>query len=388
LITARNIFVLIVVSCITFFVSNNLLDGTLKNTGNLSGEIKSPPDSLYRWNIRNEAPFKYRILHRIIVSGSYQALSQQRDNNLLFFKVYQTYAWLFHTGAILLFYYFLLLLGLKNYSLAGAILFALLPPMLLAYNVPVHTREDTLAYCILLAGLIAILKNQLGWVLILSVIGVLCRETLLFIPLIYLLYDRQQKLLMRVFVIVVSLASFGFLRWYFGLNPYDFAEGFNWNVRHPDQVIGFLYISFGFLWVPFIISLLRNTEKPASIQFIHRSGWGALAIILVTTFLGGIFNEIRLLYLLAPWIITLSLNYCNEIKDDFNAIFSSKKYLVFVGVSGVITVGICLLILAYQESFLHSSKYGISYPKWIIATCVQVFLTIITCPLFVWLRKV
>jgi hypothetical protein len=385
-ITTRNIFVLIFISGVSFYLSNNLLDGTLKNGTNLAGELKSPQDSLYVWNIGNEAPFKYRVLHRAIVFGTYSMLRADSDSNLLFFTIYRTYALIAHAGAVVMFYFFIGMTDLKDLRLFGALLFALLPPMLLAYNVPVHTREDTLAYCLLLAGVISVIKNKPLFVLLISLAGVLSRETLLILPVVYLFFQHKQQLSVRLGILAATAAVFAFLRFYIGLNKYDHTEGLRWNISHPDQVLGFLFISFGFLWFPFFLNLFirkNNTIRSTDLDILHRSAPTALVLILTTTFLGGIFNEIRLLYLLSPWIIVLALfQYKNTMLAIHERVIS-KPFIFFIIFLALIVASLTAVLMKNYESFIPASRFGISYGKWIIVTCIQAFLTLLTAPLFI-----
>ena len=386
MINTRNIFVLIFISGLTFYLSNNLLDGTLKSEVNLGGELKSPPDSLYLWNIGKEAPFKYRILHRAIVSGTYGALKSTPHDSGLFFTIYKTYALIAHVGAVLIFYFFIGITDLKNLRLPGAVLYAMLPPLLLAYNVPVHTREDTFAYCLLLTGIVGIIKNKPLIVLLTSLIGIFCRETLLILPVIYLFFQHKQLFSLRVVILLLTAGVFFLIRFYIGLNKYDHTEGLRWNLTHPDQVFGFLFVSFGFLWFPFLLNLLTRKNNPiklTNLDVLYRSAPTVVALILITTFLGGIFNEIRLLYLLAPWVITLALYQYEIRKLTIHQRLMSKSFLLFITITALVIVPLTIIIMRSYESFIPASKYGISYGKWIIITCIQVFLTLLTAPLFI-----
>lgn len=390
MIITRNILILTFISSITFWASNFLLDGTLKSNINLGGELKSPADSLYQWSIGNEAPFKYRVLHRAIVSGTYALLKGDTHNNHLFFTIYTVYALLAHIVAVILFHFLIGITTLKDFRLIGAVLFALLPPLLFAYNVPVHTREDTLAYCLLLVGMICVLRDKPLFVLLASIAGVLCRETLLMVPVIYLLFQHKQKFSIRLSILIASIALFAILRFYIGLNKYDHAEGLRWNLSHPDQLIGFLFISFGFLWLPFFLTLFTRKDelsKSSELYILQRSAPVALALILITTFLGGIFNEIRLLYLLAPWIIPLALYHYRNNQLLIMQRATTKPFVIYAVITTITVVLVTMFVMSNYELLIPASKFGISYSKWILVTCIQTFVTLLTVPLLIRVAK-
>lgn len=386
----KHLLILLAIVSTTFFVSNVLINGSLNHKLNLSGELKSPADSLYQWKISQEAPFKYRVLHRVIVGGIYQILSNDRNNNELFFTTYRIMAFIFHLLAICIFYYFLSQTHLKIYSLPGAVIFALLPAMSLAYNVPVHTREDTLAYSILLLGLVSILKNKPAWILAFSILGLLCRETLLLLPFVNLFYNLKQKPWIRLSTAAFCFLVFFAIRIYFGNSNYNHWEGLRWNIQNLEQVIGFAYITFGFLWLPILTSLIDQSNGIAIIPIITPSRLAVTILILITTFVGGIFNEIRLLNLLAPWIIVLALSYFenSKFKESIQLLLKSRWYIIFILTAAIIAVGFAMVILTNGSILIDKSKYQIPYGAWISVTFIQVYLSIISLPIFVtYLRK-
>lgn len=358
-----------------------MLDGTLNKTTNLSGELKSPPDSLYLWKIANEPPFKYRVLHKLIVTKTYHLVCGVQDNNDLFFILYKTEAFLLHFLAILTFYYFLTQINLSESALTGAILFALLPPLFLAYNVPVHTREDTLAYCFLILGLLSIIKNNAFLILLYAVIGVLCRETLLLLSFVNLFFNKNQNIYVRLLISVSSFAVFIIIRWYCGVEKYNYWEGLNWNINNLGQVVGFAYVTFGFLWIPFLLSLIKKKTRPRQQELIYKSSLAVFILIIITTFIGGIFNEIRILYLLAPWVITVGLSYYTEHKAEIISELKSKRFRLYACMIllPMIAITSCGIIVA--RSYLYS-QYNIPYTTWIVTAAIQLYLGFLWVPYF------
>jgi hypothetical protein len=381
LISFRKIIILLVIAGASFSFSNFWLSGTLSSKYKLGAELKSPPDSLYKWTIATQAPFKYRALHRAIVSSTYNLVKGKSENNDTFLFIYRSEAFIFHCLGILLFYFFLIKINLSDTALVGAIVFALLPPLLLAYNMPVHTREDTLAYCFLILGLLAIIKNSSFQILLVAFLGVICRETLLLIPFVNLFYNNKQGIFTRLFIASFAFITFIGLRFYLGIERYDYWEGLRWNLNNIEQIITFGFLSFGFLWIIFIWSFFDKNNTTYSDTIIYRSRVPVFLLVIATTLIGGIFNEIRLLYLLAPWVISVGLQFY---KSHRVAIVSSIKTRGFQ-IYGCVLFILFAVGTAYIQSIVaknFTSKYDISYSTWIVVLSVQGYLSILCIPYF------
>lgn len=377
----KQLLILVILAGSTFFASNTFLNGSLTNPFHLSGELKSPKDSTYLWKIGNEPPFQYRILHRAAITPIYKLVSGEQDNNQTFFLTYKIGALFFHLLAVLIFYFFLVQINLSEMALSGAILFALLPPLAAAYNLPVHTREDTMAYSLLILGLLAIMKNKVPLIFLFAILGVLCRETLLLIPFVNLFFNKRQNLFLRLFISSIAFGTFLLVRWHFGLPSYDYWEGLRWNVANVDQVIGFSFITFGFLWLPFFLSFLRTKEVTRTIPIITPSGPSVFVLVVATTFLGGIFNEIRLLYLLSPWVIVATLSYYLKNEKEIKLRFFSKRYLAFASIALLVAIVLGGFALSNATRLVGTSQYDIPFALWIVLTILQVYLSSITVPL-------
>jgi hypothetical protein len=380
----KQIITLLFIAAVTFSFGNFALNGSIAEKTNLSGELKSPKDSLYLWKISKEPPFKYRLLHKAIILGSYSMARGYRLENDTFYFVYGIGAFSFHFLSILLFYYLLLKVDFAKNAIWGAAIFALLPPFLLAYIPPVHTREDMLAYCLLIAGIVATIENKGYQIAIFSIAGVLCRETLLLIPFVNLFFNLNQGILKRLAIASISIAIFVGIRIYLGTEPYNHWEGLNWNLAHPIQVVGFGYLTFGLFWIPFIINLFPSkNSRPYSLKLIYNSAKYVFPLVIVTTFLGGIFNEIRILYLLAPWVIILNIDYYCKNQSRIR-LYLNSMLLRWVAVITLIFISLSVIIVFTQlENFITPSKYPIPYEAWIITAAFQLFLGIIFTPYFV-----
>jgi hypothetical protein len=152
--------------------------------------------------------------------------------------------------------------------------------------------------------------------------------------------------------------------------PYDFLEGFKWNNENAVQVVGFLILSFNVLWVPFLAhlikpSLFKGPENRLQ-DFILRSSPMAFIVIIGTTYLFGIFNEIRLLYLLSPWVITAALNWTINYEAQIKAQVVKSTSIIF-GVMVFVAAAIAVyFVLRFQNKLLVPGKYEIPYSIWII----------------------
>jgi hypothetical protein len=384
---SKNTFLLLLVfvSGSLFFVSNHYLRGYLRSEVTLAREIKTPLDSISQYRIASEAPFKYRILFPGIIKGSYFLTSGEKDEHR-FFLTYTIWSLIFYASSVSAFYWLLLSCGFSpKTSFAGSCLFLLLPSMLLAFTLPVHTREDTLAYTLLFTGLVFLIRDQWIPFVLVSLLGVLCRETLLILPLVYFFYARDAARMKRVITLALPLLLWVSLRAFLGPDEYDVWLGLRWNLANMEQVIGFLFISFNFCWLPFIMGLVTGSPNPTkeifAIGFFRRSAWFVGAVIVFTTFVGGIYNEIRLLHLLSPWVIIITIDFIGKRKSWIISIIKKTWYRFFF-LGCAIFCGIILFIfLHYQERIIIPGKFAVPYHLWIISSVCYIFILLLFLPI-------
>ncbi len=376
--------IICLVATTVFFLSNENLKGYLRCDSCLGKEIHSPPDSLYNYELSNKAPFKYRILFPTIVKVSH-ALVFDRFDNIGFYYTYKFWSWFFYVSSACLLFYLMTFAGFSDgHCLTGAFIFILLPPMLMAYTLPVHTREDPLAYSILFIGLMALLKDKKILFVVISVVGVLCRETLLLLPMLYFFFSDDKNILRRLVIPAIPSIAWLTLRLSMKHAEYDVEEGFKWNNNNIEQVFGFLFITFNVLWIPFIFHVinlknrLQTTNKVR--QFFYRTSLLTLITILLTTYFGGIYNEIRLLYLLAPWMILITLDFVEQYGDRMKVLVLTKKYLLYIFLITVVCVVITLFTLKYQPRLIVPGKYRVPYHLWIIISMIYIYITLIFVP--------
>lgn len=380
------ILLIIVIASAEFVVSNHWLKGYLRDPLYLAKEIKTPPDHLQDYRITEEAPFSYRVMFPAIVKSTFSVFFDDGDNAGFYF-VYRLWSWIFFVLSAIALFLLIREAGFTSeWSFVGTMIFLLMPATLFAFTLPVHTREDTLAYTLLFAGLIFLLRQNTFMVTFISIAGVLTRETLLILPLLWILFVRKDSIAKQLPVLAIPLSVWLSVRSLVGAPPYDPWLGLKWNLSNPEQVIGFLFIAFNFLWVTMILLIRRRQISVTSndtIRFFHRSAFFTLVVIIVTTFVGGIYNEIRLLTIAMPWMIVVFLSYARKGAPHIVKLLKTNWYLIFGGCMLIICgVGLWFL-LQHRASLIEPGKYAVPYDQWIVSAVVYIFITVLIIPLFV-----
>lgn len=377
--------------CVTavslFYFSIGNFKGSLSREKNEKDLAYHTIDSLDCYEITKKLPFKYRVLFPSIVNTSFYATHESNDP-VGYFHTYKFWSLVFFVTSTLAMFYLLRSVGFEpGYSFSGALVFLLLPPMLLAYTLPVHTREDTLGYSLFFTGLIFLIKENRIWFIIVSLLGVFTRETLLLLPLLYLFYSGDKNLIRRFLISGAPVLVWIAIRLGIGMEKYDVWEGLKWNLDNPDQVIGFLFITFNLCWIPFLIHLiyyrsnLRSTEGQP-IHFFYRTAVFSLFIILATTFIGGIFNEIRLLYLFVPWIIVIFIDFVRSNIGLFQASLTKKTFWIYAFFALMFCSFLIYVVMLNWQRFIVPGKFNVPYELWIIVSVGYLFLTLLFIPVF------
>jgi hypothetical protein len=377
---------LVVCAILVFFTSNHLMEGYLRSEETLAKEVKSRPSAVEEYRIASQAPFKYRLLFPAIIKGTYGIFyGTASGDGKGFYHTYKFWSGVFYVSSVLAFFFLLSTSGFNApYSFGGTLIFLLLPPMLVAFTLPVHTREDTLAYTVMFLGLIAIIKRNPGWVLIISMVGAITRETLLLLPLLYFFYSEDRLLWRRIVIAGVPGLLWISTRILMGNEQYDVLEGLRWNLANPEQVAGFLFVSFNVCWLSYVLHVVffrrgvREAEWPR--KFFYKSSLFTLSVILITTFAGGIFNEIRLLYLFAPWMIIIFLDFIRENTGSIMLVMSRKGYWWYV--LGCLAFCVVLLVVVsfYRERIIVPGKWAVPYEQWIVLSICYFFILLLFLP--------
>lgn len=388
----RNILLIFIATLAVFAISNTFLEGYLQNEKSLDYELWTKNQYLSNWDIADHAPYKYRVLFKVIVAGTHELFFAKEDNTT-FYYTYMLWSLLFIYMAAIAFYYFLKELKLNNnFSLLGVLLFLTAPPVVLAYTQPAHTREDPLGYFLLCIGLIAVFRRNYSAVLIISIIGVLCRETLMLIPFVYLFFTSQShgkrlSVAFIPFIIWVALRSF------IGYEEYKLlGMGLFYNMESYIQSIYFIGLTFYILWFPFLLDMFLYEKKtPKTVQnenfdLLRKSAPWVFLLVMVTTIVGGKLSEMRLIYLIFPWVIAIALFYIRSFLPQILQLITNKRFHLFITISFVIFAVMTYVTL--KNFPFGVSKFNVPYDVWAGVTFLYVFLSFITIPvIFYALRK-
>lgn len=379
------LLLLVIVAVLTFYVSNDVLSGYLRREISARDFANGDINALDYYEITTRPPFKYRILFSSIVKASFYA-TKEADDVEGYYVTYKAWSLVFFVTSVLAAFFLLRKLDFSAvYSFAGSLIFLLMPPMLLAYTTPVHTREDTLAYTILFTGLIFLVREHRVAFFVTAILGALTRETLLLLPLLYLFYGKDDNILRRLLISGAPVILWVSVRFIIGVEKYDMWEGLKWNVRNPEQVIAFLILTFNFAWLPFLLHLFnyrRGLENSAGTpkQFFYRSSVFSLFVILFTTFIGGIYNEIRLLFLFAPWILVILIDFIQSNKAELKILVAKPGYWIYATAVIVGGAGFIYLFLQNWTQFIQPGKYKISYELWLVTMVAYMALALLFFP--------
>ncbi len=311
------------------------------------------------------------------------------QTNTAFYWSYVGVSFACGIGAALAFFQLLVSLGFSSrLSLVGVVVFLLLPPFLLAYTLPVHTREDMLAYLLLCLGLLLLIRKQYVSFVLTSIIGASCRETLLILPLVMLFFTRDLSFFKRALLASLPVVAWVLIRILVNTNhgSYNPLDGLEWNLNNPTQVLGFAFVTFGPLWIGWIrgSDLYGSSVSADKIGLLARSALWALSLILLSTFLGGVYNEIRLLYLGFPWVITLSLHFVNVHRRQLEANAKTGRYIVYVSGMGIFSILVYYGLAANFASFVGPIYYDVPVQTWLAVFSIMLFITLAVLPLY-WL---
>jgi hypothetical protein len=357
------------------FWLNTALGGAIATPAKLAAEFKSPPDSPQDWTLKRSAPTKYRVLFRWLVSGTWRLMSSNRDAED-FLGTYVSWSICLFGATVLSLYSLLRILGLTpRATFLGSLLFLASPPVTLAYIYPVHTREDPLAYFLVVAGIIAAVRRR-GWLVSTAgALGGLTRGTALILLVPYLLAS-DVSLRKKAVVSIPPLLSVIGIRVLLGYEFYNPLAASVRNFRFLPETLFFAFLVFGVLWLPGLLQLrrLRRQELLPANPWSTLSSSGPLALTLMmgTHLLFARVREIRISFLLFPWMAPLAVGWLQARLPRLRALMRGPGYWVSAGATGAL-IGAALL---YAKS--HMPPYAV-YPwafPWLVIASIHLFLTL------------
>ncbi|MFA0963181.1 hypothetical protein AB9P05_15365 [Roseivirga sp. BDSF3-8] len=379
----KTFFAILLAATIVFVLANTLTGGYMFDMELMGAQIMTEPHLLDEYNITDLAPFKYRILFAWIVQGTYELLGG--NSNTLFFGTFIAWSYFFFITACLSFYWLMHTLRFsRKLSLIGISLFLICPAVAMGYTPPVHTREDFLAYTLLCLGLVFLIKNRTLPFMLTCVVAIMCRETLLILPFVMLFFTRSHSVFKRMLMAIIPFAAWVGFRILLGYERYDMTEGLMYNIENYLQIPAFFFITFHAMWVLFLFSMVSRKSLTPSTEgrrIILSSGPWAVGLIFFTTFVGGIFNEIRLLQLAFPWIVVTNLVYLERYKSYIGNQITQPLYKGVVAILALLTGSLGYFILDRYGHMLSYTRYAVPVELWLIAGLFTFFLFTAWVPL-------
>ena len=382
--SSKWIYFWIIILSIPVFYFSAFDEGYLKNEAALGQEIWAPADTLSVWGISKAQPFGNRLLFKYVVTETASAISP--DSNKGLYNTYVVISYIFFLATVLTFYYLIRINGYgKKLSLLGLVLFMMSPTVLMAYKLPTHLREDFMVYFLVVTGLIALNKKSDFLLLLVFFLGPLCRETFLIFPFSYLFFTNFHSVKKRILYSSIPVSISIAIRLYFGVVDYDMFEGLRWTMSHPGESIAFILITFHLMWVILFAYFAAGKKLRSQSTFFDKSILPVVLLIFLTTFVGGIFKESRLLFLAFPWVIMITLKTISsdrhlELKTWFNK-SSVKLFLLFQPILILLFVGAFT-----QIDITTTFVYKIPYVQWSVLTILyaesMLFVFIHYFPLF------
>ena len=372
-------FAIFLVVLVTIFALNYVAGGTITSPQYLAIDLASPPDSPQAWLIQEWATVKYRALFRLIVRGSWSLFFAPNDVGT-FYLFFVGWSFFFFACTIVTFYFFLRALEFdRRTSFIGGMFFLLSPPVLLAYKYPVYTREDVLAYFLVLLGLIAAFKSRLFLVSLISAVAALTRETTMILPLAYFL-GAEGTWRKKVLVWSLPLLALVGIRMLWGLVIGNNFESSILNFQTPFETLAFLCCVFGALWLPYVLGLRdrwRNRDLPNHAwRVMTASGPLILVLVMGSTIFLARAREPRIAFILFPWAIVFALDWFRNHAAYLAALARQFSFWIFVGgIFGVISAVVLYFHLTNPELmryYLADFKNG----YWLVVGALHLTITL------------
>ncbi len=238
------------------------------------------------------------------------------------------------------FYRFLRLLEFKqNWSLVGVALLMISYPILGAHFAPTHTWDDIWSYVFLVLAFSAVVGRRPVTAGVFITLGCFAREQILvFYPLLLLWawWSRKEQSRGRLSVMLVApLIVYGLYR-LLVYEDYDLGRfahlryNFETVLRASDTVVS-AWIAFGVLWITALIGLVRNEQRPKTLES-KLVFWGvliALPITFLLTISTGRARETRIFFPPFLFVIPLSLYELRDLYDRLRPVLTKQRFKTF-----------------------------------------------------------
>ncbi len=314
---------------------------------------------IQEWKNSEWASMRYRILFKGLIIGTAKILGGEISNTA-FYRIYVGWCFALTLLTLLTLYYLLGILGFSlPYRFLGGLLFLFSFPILFAYNYPVFTREDTLAFLLITLGLVFLVKRRLIIAGLIAALAVMTRETGIILA-IAIFFGSSARPLKRLMAVIPAIATFFAVRLIIGYESYEISAGFFRNLQLPVESLFFLFICFGFLWLlaPAGWNGLRKSTIAGQAQKIMaRSFPWAVAAILVAAATFSILRENRVTFIIFPWIITMSLFWIRDNSDKIRAAQKKKGLAILLAFLFILASAVSVVILNSSQSIQNTGIY-------------------------------
>ncbi|MGM0581501.1 MAG: hypothetical protein ACQETL_12515 [Bacteroidota bacterium] len=373
------LIIISVLSTALFLLNQYAFDGYIQNKKTLAKELQSTSTSLSDWELSKKPPFKYRMLFPLVVETVSKIIPGDASENHKFYWSYWVLSWLFFISTSCMFYLVLLkVLQSEFMALLGVFLHLSMAPIFFAYTLPVHTREDQMGFLFLLSAIYFLYNKNYVLYLIIACFGVLVRETLLLLPFFILLFAKL-PLIRKLILSAVPLMIWLTYRLLIGTEEYNFWQGLDWNLSNPVQLLFFSFLTFSYLWPHLFFSYkIKQDQYDVIGLFSNKAVFLAVSIIFLTTFFFGIFNEIRLLYLIFPWVIISSLRVIEMHKEVWIHFLKNNYVLIAIILMILLVIILVPSISEISQKALGNNKYGVPYGLWAISFLIYLIPTVLS----------
>lgn len=355
-----SILVLILVLAAIFtrhVTSDSTLLSSEQKLAQLLGSIES--GDVKEWKSSTTHAMRYRVLFKALVMGTELALGGDVSDNT-FYWIFVVWCFLITLASLLTFYWLLTILHFSHrYRLLGGLLFLFSFPILFAYNYPIFTKEDTLAFFWVVLALIFVIRKKLAVASLISVLAVLTRETTLIIPLsLWIASDSKPR--RKILYVLPPILAFLAVRLIMGWESYDMAAGFYRNLKLPAESTVFLFLTFGAFWLTAYLGWRRNRtlpDKDYGRWVLMKSFPWVVVSVLFAAVSFSVLRENRVSFILFPWIITMSLYWIKEHSADLVRTARKKRLIYPVAILALAAIGTSTALLGFSEVIVETNAY-------------------------------
>ena len=299
--------------------------GAIASKHDLAVELHATKEAPGAWPMGAEAPYRYRWLFRELVLGA-ERLSPSFQTEEGFYRLFVFCSGLSLLLSCLAFDLLLRRLGFdERLATLGVVLYLAGFPILFAYDMPIHTREDLLENSVFCLALVAVVADRPVATVLLVCLAANVREMGLLAAVPFWFCSRRPR---SVRLGVVAAATVGALLvtsirelapripWFLDRTVWH-PEGYQTTLSAPFEGTLYAFVCFGALWFAAFFGARRRRERlgpEASARDLLGFPQAPLCVFLAlasSVALGQV-REVRTVYLAFPWVVPLALEYFRQ----------------------------------------------------------------------------